>query len=151
MMNNRPIPSPSVDGREFFKAAAEGELRLLRCRKCSTFLHLPRALCRECASTDLEWTVLPGTGRVYSWTVIEHQVHPAFPTPYTVVLVEIDGAPGVRLPAHIAGAEPIAIGDPMQVWFETFEGEELGLPQFQRIPEQVGPSEYSAQKQAALR
>ena len=61
-----------------------------------------------------------GRGRVYSWTVVEHQVHPAFPMPYTVVLVQLDDAPA-RLVGSLAGRRDLIEGQPMEVWFETLD------------------------------
>jgi hypothetical protein len=58
-------------------------------------------------------------GHLYSWTVAEHQVHPGFPVPYTVVLVELDEVPGVRLVGHLPGARDLAMGMPMQATFDT--------------------------------
>ncbi len=57
---------------------------------------------------------------MYSWTVVEHQVHPAFPTPYTVVLVQLDDAPA-RMVGSLAGSADLIEGQPMEVWFETLD------------------------------
>ena len=62
---------------------------------------------------------MSGRGRLYSWTTVEHQVHPAYPVPYTIVLVELDDEPGVRLIGYLPGAPELTEGQPMQVWFET--------------------------------
>lgn len=124
-----PIPRLSLDAGPFFQYAAEGELRLRACRTCGRFLHLPRARCRYCASTDLEWRQVSGSGRLYSWTVIRHQVHPAFSVPYCVVLVELDDAPSVRLPGYLPGEHELSAGQPMTVRFDRL-GAGVGLPQF---------------------
>jgi uncharacterized OB-fold protein len=65
---------------------------------------------------------------LYSWTTIEHQSHPAFPTPYTIILVELDDAPGVRVVGRIDGAPDLTAGLPIRVSFEDL-GEGLGMPQ----------------------
>ena len=62
-----------------------------------------------------------GTGRLHSWTVVTHQIHPAFPVPFTMVVVALDDAPEVRLMGRLDGAPELAEGMPMQVWFETLE------------------------------
>lgn len=61
------------------------------------------------------------TGRLHTWTLVTHQVHPAFPTPYTLVVVQLDDAPDVRLMGRLDGAPELAEGQPMQVWFQTLE------------------------------
>jgi uncharacterized OB-fold protein len=85
------------DTAGFFEAARRGELALRACTACAGFLHVPRAYCRTCGSWDGEWRLVGGTATLHSWTVVDHQVHPAYPVPYTIVLVDLDDAPGVRL------------------------------------------------------
>lgn len=59
-----------------------------------------------------------------SWTVAEHQVHPAFPVPYTFVLVELEDVPEVRLGGYIAGRPSLSVGMAMK-------------PEFVKIPDEV--------------
>ena len=107
MSDVEPTPLlPVTDDRDtggFFEAAARGELVVRACSSCGTVLHLPRAYCRTCGSWDGEWRAVGGTGTLHSWTVADHQVHPAYPVPYTIVLVDLDDAPGVRLLGHLPG------------------------------------------------
>lgn len=98
--------APVVDDpatRGYFEAAAQGRLAVLTCTSCKGHTHLPRPYCVHCGSSDLQWSDVPHRGRAVSWTVVEHQVHPWFPVPYTVVLVEIDDCPGVRMTGWLPG------------------------------------------------
>ena len=88
---------PVDDDRDtagFWEAARRHELVVRACDHCGTVLHLPRAYCHTCGSWDGHWQVVTGHGHLYSWTTVEHQVHPAYPVPYTIVLVELDDAAG---------------------------------------------------------
>jgi hypothetical protein len=58
------------------------------------------------------------SGTLYSYTLVEHQVHPAFPVPHTIVLVALDDAPGVRLLGHLPGRPVVAIGQAMECHFD---------------------------------
>ena len=117
----RPIPvDDDIDTGGFFEAARRSELVVRVCDGCGAVLHMPRAYCRTCGSWEGRWQPVAGRGRVYSWTVVEHQVHPAFPTPYTVVLVQLDDAPA-RLVGHLPGSPELVEGQPMEVWFETLD------------------------------
>ncbi len=58
------------------------------------------------------------TAQLVSWTVAEHQVHPAFPVPYTLVLVELDEAPGVRLAGYLPGRPTLHAGMAMRAEFQ---------------------------------
>ncbi|NYG59561.1 hypothetical protein BJ980_002484 [Nocardioides daedukensis] len=117
-----------VDTGGFFLAAARGELAIRICSECRADLHLPRECCPHCGAFSREWRPVSGTGTLYSWTVVHHQVHPAFPVPYTVVLVEVDDTDGVRLVSRIAGCPDLEVGQPMEVWFEQVG--DVTLPQW---------------------
>jgi uncharacterized protein len=129
---NQPLV-PVVDDRDtagFFAAAERGELVVRACSNCGTFLHLPRAYCRACASWDGHWEAVSGWGHLHSWTVVEHQVHPAYPAPYTIVLVELDDAPGVRYVGNIPGRPDLTDGMAMRVRFDSVDGGGM-LPQWE--------------------
>jgi uncharacterized OB-fold protein len=104
---------PVVDDRDtggFFQAAAEGRLTVRRCTGCDAVLHMPVSYCRHCGSTEGRWDEVAPTGRVYSYTVVTHQVHPDFAVPYTVVLIELDDVPEARLVGRIDGRADVHIG-----------------------------------------
>jgi uncharacterized OB-fold protein len=105
------------DTKGFFEAAARGELAVQVCAACATVLHAPVAYCAGCGSWDTAWRVVAGTGTLYSWTVVEHQTHPAFPVPFTVVLVALDDVPA-RLVGHLPGRPALAAGQAMRVRFD---------------------------------
>ncbi len=115
---------PVDDDRDtagFWEAARRHELVVHACDHCGTVLHLPRAYCHTCGSWDGHWQVVTGHGHLYSWTTVEHQVHPAYPVPYTIVLVELDDAAGTRLVGSLPGAPHLVEGQPMTVWFEELD------------------------------
>lgn len=120
MTAGRPLPVvDDVDTRGHFDGAARGELTLCVCSSCSTVLHLPRPYCSNCRSHEVEWRAFSGRARLYSWTVVERQLAPAFPAPNTVVVVEPEDAPGVHLIGNLAGRPELRAGMPMRVRFET--------------------------------
>jgi len=124
---DQPIPfvdDPDTGG--FFAAAAKGELAICFCTSCRIPVHLPRALCHRCYKPT-EWRVVSPNGTLATYTVVEQQVHPAFPTPYTVVLVELDDVPTVRLLGRIDGAHDLPIGTPMVATFEPI-GDGAAMP-----------------------
>ena len=135
MVNARLLPvDDDIDTSGFFEAARRGELAIRMCNGCDAVLHMPRAYCHRCGTWDGRWHAVAGTGTVYSWTVVEHQVHPAFPVPYTVILVELDELPGTRLMGNLPGAPELAIGQPVEVWFETLDADgPVVLPQWRLL------------------
>ena len=103
------------------------------CANCGTVLHVPRAYCRACGSWDGEWRPAGTTGTLHSFTVADHQVHPAYPVPYTIVLVDLDDVPGVRLLGHLDGNPDLAIGMPMRVRFDEL-ADGVVLPNWEPAP-----------------
>lgn len=106
-----------VDTAGFFHAAAEGRLTVRRCNGCNAVLHMPVGYCRHCGSFEGRWAEVQPAGTIYSHTVVTHQVHPEFPVPYTVILVELDELPEVRLVGRLAGRPDIYIGQPVVAEF----------------------------------
>jgi uncharacterized protein len=113
----------------FFDAARRHELVVRVCDSCSSVLHLPVAYCHHCSSWEGSWKQVSGQGRLYSSTIVDHQVHPSFPTPYTIVLVELQDAPEVRMVGHMDGAHDLAVDQRMEVWWEDLP-EGVVIPQW---------------------
>lgn len=126
----RPPVAPVTDDLDtggFFAAAGRGELALCECGVCGHVLHMPRRFCRDCGSEQPRWRGVAANGTVYSWSVVAHQIHPDFPVPYTVVLVDLDDAPGVRLIGRLDGRPEVTIGDPVHARFVPLD-DGTGLP-----------------------
>jgi len=118
-----PLPrlAPVTDDPDtggFFAAAAAGQVVLRYCAGCGALLHLPRAYCYHCGSWNTGYRVVAPRARVYSWTVVEHQIHPAYPVPYTVALVELADEPAARLISFLPGRPDLYAGQELHAWFE---------------------------------
>jgi uncharacterized protein len=131
-VNERLLPvDDDRDTGGFFEAARRQELVVRVCDACGTVLHLPRAYCHACGSWDGHWQPTSGRGRLYSWTTVEHQVHPEFPVPYTITLVQLDDVPA-RFVGYLPGAPALVEGQPMAVWFEVLD-DGVVLPQWRPV------------------
>lgn len=126
---------PVTDDREtgpFFAAAAQGRLVYRACDDCQGAIHPPTAHCPHCGGWNTDWREAGGGGRLRSWTTVAHQIHPDFPAPYTVVVVELDETSDVRLVGRLDGEPDLQDGMPMQVWFETL-AEGVTVPQWRPL------------------
>lgn len=137
-----PLPELEEATKFYWDFARRHKLAILRCRKCGTFIHLPRPLCRACLSTDLEPFVVSGRGRVYSYTIVHYIFHPAFAqrVPYIVALVELEEDPAVRIICNIVecSRERIRSGMEVEVVFDDITPE-ISLPQFRPLSTAVHP------------
>ena len=126
-------PDPVTD--PFWEGCRLRELRLQRCGDCKRFRHPPLPGCPQCGSGRSEWVKVSGKGTVFSYTIAYHAVSPqvAKDVPYNVVLVEMEGAPGVRLVSNLVDTPPeqVRVGLPVEVAWEQ-AGTDMSLPRFRR-------------------
>ena len=128
----RSLPvTDDIDTGGFWEASKRNELVVRACTNCQSVIHAPRAYCGECGSWEGEWRRVAGRGTVYSWTVVEHQTHPGFAVPFTLVLVALDDAP-VRLVGHLPGRADLEPGQAMKVRFEIREDGTV-VPQWEPV------------------
>jgi uncharacterized OB-fold protein len=124
------VDDPDTAG--FWEAARRGSLALQFCAACDEPIHLPRPRCPSCGSVDSTWLDVASYGEVYSWTVVRHQIHPGFPAPYTLVLVQLRDFPSVRLIGHLEGEPPLTKGQPVRARFGD-RGSDVVIPQWETI------------------
>ena len=96
------LPRPSFDSEPdlpFWQALRDHRLLLQRCGRCGVVQHPPEVLCEACQSIDLTWVEASPFGSLFTWARMWHPAHPSLADacPYVVVVVELDGWPGIRL------------------------------------------------------
>lgn len=110
--DTRPLPQPSALARPFWEHVGGHELAIQHCAACDRFFHPPLPFCPSCRQSALEWTVVPGTGTVYSFTVVHRAPLRVFreKVPYVIALVTLDVA-GTNVLSNVR-ADParLAIG-----------------------------------------
>jgi hypothetical protein len=128
-----PPPAVTDDTRPFWEACRRGELVAQRCTHCGTFRHPPTPVCWRCRSFAHAWAPVSGRGTVFSYAVVRRAFLPELEeyVPYTVVVVALDDAPGVRLVSNLVDAPPeeVRVGLPVEVVFEEAGGE-VTVPRF---------------------
>jgi len=133
-----PMDDPHADERTqpFWDAALQGKLIAPRCTNCGTFILPPAPICFNCQHDEFEWIELPGTGTVYSFTVVRHPLRPqlAQVVPFVSAVVELDGTQGAgsRMLANIIDCDPetIKVGDKVRVTFDKVS-ESYAVPRFE--------------------
>jgi uncharacterized protein len=87
---NRTLGPPHDD---FWAFCARDEFRLQRCQRCLHFAWPPRSECERCGAQDLAWEEVSGRGTIVSWCCLEQRYYPELPTPWDVILVELEEGP----------------------------------------------------------
>lgn len=102
----------------FFAGLTQGKLLGSKCPRCGKVYATPRAHCMD-DGVRTEWHRLPDEGRIHTFTTC-HYAGQAFlhETPYTLILVEFDGADTLFL-SRLIGADPteVRIGMPVRARF----------------------------------
>lgn len=121
--------------RPFWEAAREERLVAPKCTQCGTFRLPPAPFCFECQAREVEWVELPGTGTLYTFTIVRHPLHPdlAPAVPYATGVVELDGTQGAgaRMLVNLieCDVDALAIGDAVEVVWEHVS-DEMATPRF---------------------
>jgi Predicted nucleic-acid-binding protein containing a Zn-ribbon len=130
--SGKAVPQPTPDTQPFWDGAAEGRLRLPRCRDCAAVFFYPRSICPTCWSSDLEWFDASGRGRLHSY-LIAHRPSPGFEdeVPYAVAVVELEEGP--RLMSNVVGVpndpEHLVLDMELEVVFDKHG--DVAVPKFQ--------------------
>jgi hypothetical protein len=104
-----PLPDVTWEPtREFWAAAARGELVITRCDACARYVWYPETPCRYCGGTQLTWTRVSGRGTLFSWSVVHFAWIPQFreQLPFVTGLVALPEDPAVRVVSYIVDCAP---------------------------------------------
>lgn len=127
----RPLPELTPENTAFWTGGADGKLMIAFCADCNHAIHPPQLICPKCWSEAVESRPVPGTGTVYTYTVNHQPWAPGMQVPLNLAVVDLDGAPGVRLTAEVVGTDPesVAIGQTMRISFANIE--DIWFPQWE--------------------
>ena len=139
-MSTPPLPSPIAQAmpgehvhittdpwtEPFWQAAKERRLVAACCGDCGTFRMPPTPFCPNCQSQKTEWPQLSGRATVYSFAICDRSPFPGVADfTYVPIVVELEGAPGIRLCSNLVGidARQVRIDMPVTVdWNDITEG-----------------------------
>lgn len=115
---SHPTPISTPETEEFWSSAREGRFLVPKCNDCGQYHWYPRRVCPHCMSHSVDWLVSPGTGRVYSYTVMRHAKQP-----FVLAYVTLDEGPTML--THLIGKDldQWEINAKVQVQFAATDGE----------------------------
>jgi len=118
-----PYPLPEYGAEAYWEACNHERLVMQRCEACHKFRFHPAPLCTHCSDEHFTWARLSGRGKVVTWTVITHPVHPAAfaKVPYVVAQIELDEQRGLTMISNLINVDLNAIrfDMPVSVKFES--------------------------------
>ena len=134
MTTNYPLPRANAQTQAYWDGCAQGELRYQRCAQCGHVQCIPRSLCDQCQSRDLQWNASKREGTVLTFTTVHRAPLPVFKdmVPYVIAIVDLDEGFRVManaLPAVQQGA--LEIGARVRIGFKDVHG--MVLPVLEAI------------------
>jgi uncharacterized OB-fold protein len=116
MQHEDELAQPFLDGLR------GGRLSLPHCRDCGRFHWQPMSRCPHCRSTAVAWVDVDPVGVVFTHSTVRHRFGKGNRTvPYSVALIELPAALGVRLIAEIEGVDTVSIGTSVMPVFRADE------------------------------
>ncbi|MBX3510523.1 MAG: OB-fold domain-containing protein [Hyphomonadaceae bacterium] len=130
----RPLPELTPENTAFWTGGARGELMITFCETCSKAVHPPELVCPVCLRETMTARRVAGSGVIYTFTVNHQAWTPGMKVPFAIAVVDVDGAPGVRVTGEVVGCEPDAvhIGAKVQIGFT--QAEDVWLPHWTLAP-----------------
>jgi len=98
----------SHENQPFWDALRDGRVSLPYCADCRSFVWYPRAICPGCHRDNVAWRDLPGTGRVYSYSIVAKGTgrwkdSGSYVVAYVQLDSGIDGVDGPRVLTNVVG------------------------------------------------
>ncbi len=127
-----PYPIPEYGAEAYWEACNREQLVMQRCSACNKYRWHPSPLCTHCSDARFIWAPLSGRGKVMTWTVVTHPVHPAAvkKVPYVVVQIELAEQAGLTMISNLIDVphDAIRVGLPVIVTFVAHaEGQKLPM------------------------
>jgi len=120
-----PAPGSEPLTAAYWEGTRQRRLMVQHCQGCGQLQWGPEWICHACHSFDLGWEEVTPRGRIYSWERPHHPVHPALAGhgPYTIVLVELPDAGGIRMVGNLLCAPDalVTIGAEVEAVFEPHD------------------------------
>ena len=105
---NFPVPVSEYGAEPFWAGCNDDRLCMQRCAACQRLRWHPAPLCPYCQAEACAWVEVAPTGRIHTWTVITHPVHPGAvdKVPYVVVEIALDAQPDLRMISQLVDCAP---------------------------------------------
>ena len=132
---NYPLPRPNAQTQPYWDGAAAGELRYQCCLDCGLVQRIPRSLCEQCQSRQLDWRSSKRAGTVLTFTTVHRAPLPAFRdmVPYVIAIVDMDEGFRVMCNALPQARDGLEIGARVRIGFQDDHG--MSLPVVEAVLE----------------
>src|SRR5262249_25969430 len=105
----KPLPHLTRINTPYWEGLKNHELKLPKCNVCGHTGHPPASrVCPNCLTQDnYDFTKLSGRGKIWAWVRMHQRYFEGFAAdlPYTIVYVELEERPGLRMMSNLVDFE----------------------------------------------
>lgn len=127
----KPIPVATRWSKYYWESANQNKFVIQKCKDCGEYNFMPRMVCPNCFSDQLEWVEAAGKGKVYSYSIVLNNAPTAFASDVPFVLAIIQLAEGPKMVSNIIDVdfEKIQCDMDVEITFERLN-EDINLPKW---------------------
>ena len=111
----KPMPVKTPVSAPFWDALAEHKIRIQYSPSNDQWVFYPRIVAPFTFADDLEWREISGSGVIYTFTIAERPVAPAFADDVPQVLAIVQWDEGPRFSTEIVNCDPYSLEVGMRV------------------------------------
>lgn len=134
MTYRKPLPQVNSETKPFWDGCRKHELRFQKCLDCGHVRWPPSIICSQCHSSNTEWIISNGKGKIYTYVIFHQVFHKGFAddVPYVTASIELEEGP--RLLSNIVeyDVNEINCETPVEVVWEEIT-EEFTIPKFRPL------------------
>ena len=136
MTYKKPLPQVNSDTKPFWDGCRKHELRFQKCLDCGYVRWPSSIICSQCHSSNTEWIVSSGKGKIYTYVVFQQVFHEGFTkdAPYVTASIELEEGPRVLTNIVDCDVNDIKCEMPVEVVWEDVT-EEFTIPKFKPLRE----------------
>lgn len=112
---SKPMPVKTPTSAPFWDALAQHRIRIQYSPSSGEYVFYPRVLAPRTLADDLEWREISGLGTLYTYTIAQRAVHPAFAGDVPQILAIVQWDEGPRVSTEIVTDDPSSLSVGMRV------------------------------------
>lgn len=127
----KPQPKITACAVPYWQSCLEEKLSLPYCKQCDTCFYYPRLWCPSCFNQELDWQVVSGRAKVYSFSVIHQSPLASYQQdlPYVLAVIELEEGPRMMTNVINCDVNTVHVDMPVTVTFE--QRGDMKIPQFE--------------------
>lgn len=129
----KPMPVKTPTSAPFWDALAEHKIRIQYSPSLGSYVFYPRVVAPGTLADDLEWREISGLGTLYTYTIAQRPVHPAFANdvPQILAIVQWDEGPRISTEIVVDDPEQLSVGMRVKPVFVDYPDDDVTMLRYE--------------------